>query len=594
MLRTELQPTALKDCVEDYLRQRGYSLRRAFCCLSPNHEDRHPSMHYNPRAKNVHCFACGATYDIFDLVGMDYGISDFSAQVEKVRELFGYAVPAADGPSVDSAPVDYFLARGVTAESCRKYGLYQREGRAYFPVEENGWCARAMDDSLKPRYKNAPGPLGIWNAARLSANGAGKLLFVTEGIVDAICLEQLGHMAISLCGSQNSGKLLRRCQTQATTAATWRFVACGDPDDAGHKLNTALMDGLSGQGIFCVTLPLKPEDGDIATLYQRDRARLMQLLECVDVPGQENLPASAADCVDLFFTETARRAAVGVVSTGFHSLDRLLDGGIHPGLYVVGAISSLGKTSFALQLADHVAENGTDVLFFSLEQSRYELIAKSLSRTSASLCDGHLEDAFTARQLLSGEAQKNVARSQLLHTVRQTYCRAATSLYIREGTADISIADIRETVGEHRQRTGSAPVVLVDYLQILPPADPRATDKQNTDRAVVELKRISRDFDIPVIAISSFNRENYRSTVSMESFKESGAVEYSADVLLGLQLQGAGSKDFDVNAEKSRHPRRVELVLLKNRNGIPFAKVPLQYYAKYSLFLEGRVPRKVL
>lgn len=84
------------------------------------------------------------------------------------------------------------------------------------------------------------------------------------------------------------------------------------------------------------------------------------------------------------------------------------------------------------------------------------------------------------------------------------------------------------------------------------PSDPRATDKQNTDRAVVELKRISRDFDIPVFAVSSFNRENYRNAVSMEAFKESGAVEYSSDVLFGLQLAGAGEQGFDVNAAKAR------------------------------------------
>jgi replicative DNA helicase len=72
----------------------------------------------------------------------------------------------------------------------------------------------------------------------------------------------------------------------------------------------------------------------------------------------------------------------------------------------------------------------------------------------------------------------------------------------------------------------------------------------------------------------------------MEAFKESGAVEYSSDVLLGLQLQGAGSRDMDVNAAKAREPRAVELVVLKNRNGVPYAKLPLRYYAKYNLFEE--------
>ena len=69
-----LQTGEIKGFMEDYLRQRGLSLTKPFRCLSPDHEDRHPSMSYNPRAHNVHCFACGATYDIFDLVGLDYGL----------------------------------------------------------------------------------------------------------------------------------------------------------------------------------------------------------------------------------------------------------------------------------------------------------------------------------------------------------------------------------------------------------------------------------------------------------------------------------------------------------------------------------------
>ena len=151
---------------------------------------------------------------------------------------------------------------------------------------------------------------------------------------------------------------------------------------------------------------------------------------------------------------------------------------------------------------------------------------------------------------------------------------------------ELGTREIREAVREHLRQRERPPVVMVDYLQILKPDDPRATDKQNTDRAVVELKRISRDFDLPVVAVSSFNRDNYRAAVCMEAFKESGAVEYSSDVLLGMQLEGAGESGFDVNLQKRKSPRPVELVLLKNRSGLPYGKIPLRYYAKYSYFAE--------
>ena len=63
------------------------------------------------------------------------------------------------------------------------------------------------------------------------------------------------------------------------------------------------------------------------------------------------------------------------------------------------------------------------------------------------------------------------------------------------------------------------------------------TEKQQVDFNVSELKRISRDNDIPIFIICSFNRENYSTTVDFTSFKESGAIEYGADVVMGLQLK---------------------------------------------------------
>lgn len=137
---------------------------------------------------------------------------------------------------------------------------------------------------------------------------------------------------------------------------------------------------------------------------------------------------------------------------------------------------------------------------------------------------------------------------------------------------EVGVNEIRQTVEQHILYTGgkwvtdeatgkrtlvggNRPVVVVDYMQILAPYSDRMTDKQNTDKAVLELRRISRDYKIPLIGISSFNRANYTAEVSMGAFKESGAIEYSADVLIGLQLKGAGEKDFDATEAKSKNPR---------------------------------------
>ena len=63
---------SLRPCLADYLRAKGIDPRRRFRCLNPDHLDRNPSMAYDARRHKVHCFACGADYDLFDLLAIDH------------------------------------------------------------------------------------------------------------------------------------------------------------------------------------------------------------------------------------------------------------------------------------------------------------------------------------------------------------------------------------------------------------------------------------------------------------------------------------------------------------------------------------------
>ena len=279
------------------------------------------------------------------------------------------------------------------------------------------------------------------------------------------------------------------------------------------------------------------------------------------------------------------------IPTGFNKLDDIFDGGLYEGLYIFGAISSLGKTTLITQIADQIAQSGTDVLIFSLEMARTEIMSKSISRHTLQevlSTGGNMRNAKTARGITTGKKYERYssAEMELITTAIKTYAEYANHIYIQEGIGDIGAAEIRDAVKKHISFTGNTPVVVIDYLQILAPADVRATDKQNTDKAVMELKRISRDFKLPILGISSFNRENYSNAVTMAAFKESGAIEYSSDVLIGLQLKGAGGKGFDATEEKRKNPREVELVILKNRNGRTGDTVDFSYYPMFNYFAE--------
>ena len=261
-----------------------------------------------------------------------------------------------------------------------------------------------------------------------------------------------------------------------------------------------------------------------------------------------------------------------------------------------------------MQVADQVAAAGNDVLIFSLEMARKQLMSKSISRHTLQLTlerGGETRNAKTSRGITSGKRYANYSRTELslINDAMSAYNKYAERIFIREGVGDITVDRIREavqkhilftggkwitdaTTGERTLEGGRRPLVVVDYLQIIAPHSDRATDKQRVDHAVLELKRISRDYRLPVIAISSFNREGYKEAVTFENLKESGAIEYSADIVIGLQLSGAGKKDFNPTEAKRKDPRKIEAVILKNREGRVGDKILFAYYPMFNYFHE--------
>lgn len=234
-----------------------------------------------------------------------------------------------------------------------------------------------------------------------------------------------------------------------------------------------------------------------------------------------------------------------------------------------------------------MAKQGEHIILFSLEQSRFELVAKGISRQTFML---NPQEAKTSLAIM-----QNTNVADIVIKAVGEYQEIAHRTNIVEGNFDINVVSIRNYISTYIKFTKVKPIVVLDYLQILRPIDPKATDKQQVDYNVTELKRISRDFDIPIFVICSFNRENYTSVVDFTSFKESGAIEYSADVVMGLQLAvmkdikekaSQNEKREKLNEAKNEIPRRVQLIGLKNRNGKSYFECEFEYYSAYNYFKE--------
>jgi len=615
----------IKDKIGNYILHKGLPSNKFFTCLNPNHEDKNPSMRFNSHAKNVHCFSCGATYDIFDLIGMDYNFDNFKDQYNIACKLYGidgkveYKSFDLEKKSVkDDGYIDYtkeldklyserdmlssyMINRGISMENIDKYRIFELDGKIYFPIFDDnkciGWTSRIIEAKSKTRYINSKGSLGIWNSDYLKQKSDGQNLYITEGIVDALSIEEHGGRAIAVCGVGNAGKLIKYCEKNINTSKTWNFVICFDPDQNGGKIVNTLKLKLEKLQIKCRILELDDGDIDINHLHITNKEKLMLYLNSVSdfdktEEGNHDKYPSAADSLDDFFKESLLRGTIGGISTGFKSMDKLLGGGLFPGLYVVGGTSSVGKTSFMLQIADYLSQCGNDIIYISLEQSRHELIAKSLSRISAMVDDENSKkNAFITREILNYTGEISDEKRLIMEKAINIYQKNALNLFIFESEENMDLKNILILIKDHIKHRNKKPILIVDYLQIIASGIGTLTDKQRIDGAVVELKRISRDFDIPVMVVSSFNRESYKCSVSMESFKESGAVEYSADVLVGIQIKGVGKKDFDINLAKMKNPRELEMVILKNRNGTSYGKVEFKYDSRYNLIWENRAKK---
>lgn len=673
-----------KGYLESYLQSQGINTRRPFNCLNPEHNDTHPSMSFDRKRNKCHCFSCGASYDIFDLIGIDYGLNDYNDQFKKACELYGievdpYKPTAADdfrpqsktaaavfaddikknqqqeraeapqsdfnskgdkltaetnktpqnGPQGqqeplepqapadyteyyrecrarinDPAAVSYLTGRGISVATAAAYWIgYDPQAdpagnpggtgetrhpcpRIIIPTTKGHYVGRSIDPNTAGAFKkmnNKGGKPGIFNQRALYAQDVQEV-FIVEGAFDALSIIEAGAAAVALNSTSNADALIKGLEEKPTAAT---LILCCDNDDAGRKANDILRQGLQRLNISHITGNICGGYKDPNEYLQADRKGFTEAIEAAERQAAAK-PDNVSDYIaQLMGTDIERFK--DDIKTGFPNLDANA-GGLYTGLYTVAAISSLGKTTFCAQLADQLAAAGHDVIFFSLEQSRLEMVSKSIARITA---QKDAENAVTSLQIRKGEGGQ-IARDAAKEYIK----RVGDRLSVVEGNFNCNISFIGDYIRQYIRRNNTRPVIFIDYLQILQPeqiGNRQQTTKEMVDSTVTELKRLSREMNLTIFIISSVNRANYLTPIDFESLKESGGIEFTSDVIWGLQLQCLNEPLFTeankikekrdrVKQAKAEEPRKIELCCLKNRYGIANFSCYFDYFPANDLF----------
>lgn len=270
--------------------------------------------------------------------------------------------------------------------------------------------------------------------------------------------------------------------------------------------------------------------------------------------------------------------------TGFSNIDEQQI--FSPGLYVMGGTPATGKTTFCWQLLHQLARRGEFCIFCSYEMSRLELYSKTLAR-ELFLTDN--STSITAADIRRGACHENL--KNIIDLAQSEDFPSVNLLELRGENID----ELLRLLKPYCKDKHKPPVVVIDYLQIIPPGgDDRRliTDKMKIDDIVHKLKTFQRETNTTFIVISSFNRMNYCQQVSFESFKESGNIEYSADVVWALQLNvvneinSTGDKSLireKIEEAKRLQPREIQLKCLKNRQGNNYDAY-FNYYSAHDYF----------
>ena len=565
--------------LDDYLIKKGLPLNKKFRCLSPTHPDKHPSMEYDKKRNNVHCFSCHVSYSIFDLIGMDYGLTETADIFNKAYELYGITIddsrekrpteprndpqrvkvsPEQEKPTEsptdaaeskpdfteyyksckehinDPAAQAYLSFRGISKETAARYWLGYDPAKhlLIIPAARSFYAARDTTGRAKNRYDNPAGvSVSLFNKAALQ-NADGRPVFITEGAINALSIIEAGGEALALNGAGNWRKVIEELKTRRTRST---LILCLDNDDAGEKAAAQLADGLRELNISFVNGNVNGDHNDPNEALTSDRAAFIEAVQTtakeIQYPGLLTTARAIAtlEAVDEHYLEMPH----------FKTFCDMVKLKTHDSV-VIAADTGAGKSSLALNFLHDLQEH-YPALYINLEMDEATILQRLVAiHTGIELdrIEGYKHDANT-------RAEVNAAIAEIT---------ARKEIQLLEDIYDLK--EIEKQIQAATAGRKEPTMVFVDTGLLVTLPNKNASRYERFTQISEELRRISRLNNVVMFVLLQQNREGKKEDQKQptnSSLKESGSWENDATKIMFLW--------------ENPQTHGKELVITKNRSG---------------------------
>lgn len=312
-----------------------------------------------------------------------------------------------------------------------------------------------------------------------------------------------------------------------------------------------------------------------------DATRLLsQAEEKIFAIGRKGSGSDANDVKEIFLKALDRLDArmrgenpEGAVDTGFTDLDNLT-GGLHASeLVILAARPSMGKTAFAMNIAENVVRlSNVPVLFVSLEMAAIELIERLLCSVSR----------VDSRRLKNGSVTRE-ERGRLKEKASEL---STIPLFIDDSPSR-TVAEIASTARRIQRKQGELGLIVVDYLQLIEPDNSSDPRQEQVAKIARRLKGLARELETPILCLSQLNRQAEDSRdhrPRMSHLRESGAIEQDADVVMFVHRE-----EYYLRGEAKEEVAGQAVVIIEKQRSGPTGDVDLTWIKEFTRF-EDRAP----